>query len=95
MKKIGPVGAKMSDKIWNRFRTTCDKFFENRRNHFAGIDKEYEENYNKKIALLNQIKEFQFGENKETNLNSLKDFQREWTEIGLVPIEKKEECCGL
>jgi uncharacterized protein DUF349 len=93
-KKTGPVGSKMSDKIWNRFRMACDAFFNNRKSHFSEIDKEHEENYTKKIQLLERIEQFIAGANKEDNLNHIKNFQREWTEIGLVPIEKKDELSG-
>lgn len=90
-KKIGPVGAKMSDKIWNRFKTACDTFFRNRKTHFVSVDKEYEDNYNKKIQLLERIELFKPGGNREESLDQIKNFQREWTETGLVPIEKKDE----
>src|SRR6185436_10912901 len=90
-KKTGPVNIKVSDKIWNRFRSACDVFFNNRKSHFSDIDKEYEENYTKKIQLLERIENFQSGESREDNLNQIKNFQREWTEIGLVPIGKKDE----
>ncbi|HKR05582.1 MAG TPA: DUF349 domain-containing protein [Bacteroidia bacterium] len=90
-KKTGYVNSKVADKIWNRFRTACDAFFNNRKSHFSEIDKEHEENYTKKLELLERIEQFQSGENKQENLNQIKNFQREWTEIGLVPIGKKDE----
>lgn len=90
-KKTGRVDARMGDKIWNRFRTACDTFFNNMKSHFSEIDKEYEENYSKKLQLLERIEQFQSVDNREENLQQIKNFQREWTEIGLVPIEKKDE----
>jgi hypothetical protein len=90
-KKTGPVAAKVSDKIWYRFRTACDAFFQNRKNHFSEIDKQYEDNYNNKILLLERIEQYKPGQNQEENFNSIKNFQREWNEIGMVPIGKKEQ----
>ena len=90
-KKTGPVALKVSDKIWNRFRSACDTFFQNKRNHFSEADKQYEENYNNKIRLLERIEQYKPAENQEENFNNIKNFQREWNEIGMVPLAKKEE----
>ncbi len=89
-KKIGQAG-KMSDKIWNRFKNANDTFYTNRKNHFASADKAHEENYSRKIQLLEQIEQFKPVDNKEEDLNRLKSFQREWMETGLVPLSKKDE----
>lgn len=90
-KKIGPVGAKMSDKIWNRFKSAADIFFTNKKEHFADAEKEYEGNLVKKNELIERVSQFKLGEDREQNFTSLKDFQREWTDIGLVPHDKKDE----
>ena len=37
-----------------------------------------------------RLKEFHFGDNKSENLETLKNFQREWTEIGHIPIKDKD-----
>ncbi|MEP7170294.1 MAG: DUF349 domain-containing protein, partial [Bacteroidota bacterium] len=90
-KQTGYLSSKIGDKVWNRFRTACDTFFNNRKSHFSEVDKEHEENYAKKLQLLERIEQFQSGESREEDLNQIKNFQREWTEIGLVPIGKKDE----
>jgi hypothetical protein len=90
-KQTGYISSKIGDKVWNRFRSACDTFFNNRKNHFSEVDKEYDLNYEKKLQLLENIQQFQSGASKEENLNQIKNFQREWTEIGLVPIGKKDE----
>lgn len=90
-KKIGPVGAKMSDKIWNRFKSAADIFFTNKKEHFADAEKEYEGNLVKKNELIERVSQFKLGEDREQNFTTLKDFQREWTDIGLVPHDKKDE----
>ena len=89
-KAIGPVPKKYSDKIWKRFRAACDEFFHAKSSYFSNLQSHETENQNKKIELIKRLKEFRFGENKNENLNTLKNFQREWTEIGHVPIKEKE-----
>ncbi len=89
-KKIGPVPRKHSDKIWKRFRGACDEFFNSKQSYFSNIQANEEENLNKKLDLLSRLKEYQFGDDKSANLEVLKNFQREWTEIGHVPMKEKD-----
>jgi hypothetical protein len=90
-KKIGPVPKKFSDKIWKRFRAACDEFFNNKSSYFSNIDQHEEENLKLKVELIKKINEFQFGENANENFEILKNFQREWGEIGHVPLKSKDE----
>lgn len=89
-KKIGPVPKKHSDKIWKRFRAACDEFFNAKSSYFSNVQSHEEENLAKKNDLLARLKEHQFGEDKNANLEALKNFQREWTEIGHIPIKEKD-----
>ncbi|MEI6433609.1 MAG: DUF349 domain-containing protein [Bacteroidota bacterium] len=89
-KNIGPVPKKHSDKLWKRFRSACDAFFNTKQAYFSNMQASETENLNKKIDLLTRLREFQFGENKTANLDVLKNFQREWTEIGHVPMKEKD-----
>lgn len=89
-KEIGAVSRKVSDKIWHRFRGACDEFFEKKNAFFENIRGSEQENLAKKEAIIAQLKEFQFGDSKEENLRVIKDFQRQWMEIGFVPIKEKE-----
>lgn len=88
-KKIGPVSRKISDKIWNRFRAACNEFFENKNKHFSTIDGLLDENLKKKEKLIETINSYTYTDNSETDLNNLKQFQKEWVEIGHVPEDKK------
>ncbi len=90
-KEIGPAPHKYSDKIWKRFRSACDKFFERKSQHFATVDNSYESNLRKKEELIKRITEFQPTLNVGENLNKLKEFQRDWASIGFVPFESKDE----
>jgi hypothetical protein len=90
-KEIGPVPHKNSDKIWKRFRNACDKFFERKMQHFASVDNSYESNLKKKEELIEKIKNSQLSSDVEENLKMLKEFQREWANIGFVPYEVKDE----
>jgi len=90
-KTIGPVARRHSDAIWKRFRSACNKFFERKANHFANIDSEQDKNLQLKLELIEKVKAYQTADVAEDNLKALKDFQKEWTEIGHVPIKNKDE----
>ncbi|MDD3691628.1 MAG: DUF349 domain-containing protein [Bacteroidales bacterium] len=89
-KEIGMVARKQSDILWKRFRKACDDFFETKQAYFANIEQHEQSNLAKKEALIQRVIEAPFAESKEENLEIIKAFQREWTEIGYTPIAEKE-----
>ena len=90
-KEIGPVPRKQSDILWKRFRQACDYFFEKKAEHFSSIDTEQVDNLKAKEQLVKEVETFKSTGDVDKNFELLKDFQRRWTEIGHVPIKKKEE----
>ena len=73
--------------MWKRFRSACDRFFERKAAHFADVDGEHEENLRKKLALLDEMAA---ADVREGGFEAIKAFQRRWSEIGFVPIKRKE-----
>jgi len=90
-KKIGPVPAKFSDKIWKRFRQACDQFFNRKSEHFSNIGDQQNKNLKDKLDLIEQIKSYDYTDDNKENLNVLKGFQRTWMDIGHVPIKQKDK----
>ncbi|NQU53796.1 MAG: DUF349 domain-containing protein, partial [Bacteroidetes bacterium] len=90
-KEIGPIPRKHSDSIWKRFRAACDLFFDKKSEHFSGMDTEQIDNLKKKEDLIEQVTNFKSAGDVDENLKLLRDFQRQWTEIGHVPFKKKDE----
>ncbi len=92
-KKYGHVGSnEKNNKIWIRFKAACDVFFNRKKAHFNSLDYEHEQNYNKKLDLISRIEKFQINkENALESLDFLKNFQREWSETGMVPLKKKDK----
>ena len=89
-KTIGPVPKRHTDKIWKRFRAACDTFFTRKNEHFSGRRTEEEANLAAKKALLEEIKAFQVGPNRNENMEAIKAFQKRWIEIGYVPMKHKD-----
>ncbi len=86
-KEIGPVPRRHSDAVWKRFRAACDAFFERKNSHFSDVEGGYKENLERKRALMAAAEEKGFD---NITFDDIKEFQRQWSEIGYVPIKQKE-----
>ncbi|MBP7102955.1 MAG: DUF349 domain-containing protein [Bacteroidales bacterium] len=89
-KEIGITARKQSEKLWKRFRTACDAFFTAKTDYFKNIESHESENLAKKEALIQKVKEDPIADTKEANLELIKNYQREWMEIGYTPVADKE-----
>lgn len=89
-KEIGATSRKHSEAIWKRFRSACDQFFEAKSNYFNNAQEIEAENLKKKEELIERLKNHAFGEDRNENLEAIKAYQREWTEIGFVPKKEKD-----
>ena len=90
-KNIGPVPRKYSDKIWKRFRSACDTFFNSKSSYFSNIHVHEDDNLKLKNELIEKVNKYEFGEDEKENFQRIKDWQREWTEIGHVPFKEKDK----
>lgn len=90
-KKIGPVPHKRSEAIWTRFRAACDKFFNNKAQHFEGVDGEQNENLEKKRAIIEELKAYQMPEDVDEHFKVLQSFQQRWNQIGFVAKKVKND----
>ncbi len=90
-KKIGPVPRKFSDKIWKRFRAACDIFFERKSEFYKERRHEEEENLKKKLDVIEAIKSYKTTKSKDDDIEALKDFQKQWHEIGHVVFKEKDK----
>lgn len=90
-KETGPAPRKQSDQVWKRFRNACDKFFARKAEFFSTIDTSFEKNLELKENLIKEIENFEKSGNGNADLSKLQAYQRQWTEIGFVPFDKKDD----
>ncbi|RIV69822.1 DUF349 domain-containing protein [Flagellimonas aequoris] len=88
-KKIGHVPRKYSDKIWNEFKEACNHYFDRLHSDKNDAHKEEYENFDKKNACLERLKEFQLSGDKKKDLEAIKEFLAEWKQYGRIPYNKK------
>ena len=89
-KSIGSAGYRQGDKVWKRFRRACDEFFAKKGEYFKNLRSSESENLTLKNAIIDEMKAYVFGEDRDESLAAVKDFQRRWAEIGYVPKGTKE-----
>ena len=89
-KTVGPVAHKVSDAVWKRFNDACNYFFDRKSEANAGQRKEEVANLELKKQLIAELEAL--AENGGDNtLQSVRDLQARWNEIGHVPYSKKEK----
>ena len=92
-KEIGPVPERHSQKLWNRFRTACDEFFNAKRDHFAAQREDEKRNLGLKRELIDRVKNVSVEDlgGVEEAIAEIKVIQEEWRGIGHVPFKEKDK----
>ncbi|MEZ4687609.1 MAG: DUF349 domain-containing protein [Bacteroidia bacterium] len=92
-KEIGPVPERHSQKLWNRFRTACDTFFEAKRDYFASQRDDEKRNLGLKRELIDRVKNISTEEmgSADEAIAEIKLIQEEWKGIGHVPFKEKDK----
>lgn len=88
-KKIGHVPRKYSDKIWKEFKGACNHYFDRLHALKNKGQHEEEENYKKKEACLERLKALELSDDRDADLQKIKEFIGEWKTYGRVPFRKK------
>lgn len=89
-KTIGFAPKKDNNKIYDRFRTACDKFFAAKRAFFAGLKSEMDDNMQAKEALCVQAEALAESDDWKATTDALVELQRKWKESGPVARRHSE-----
>jgi len=84
-KTIGFAPQKMNVKIFERFRSACDSFFNQKAEFFKGLKLQFAENAEKKKKLVEQAQALQDSTEWKATSEKLIALQKEWKTIGMVP----------
>ena len=83
-KTIGFAPKKDNNRIYERFRTACDKFFELKRNFYAGVKNEMEHNLALKQELCAEAEALAVSEDWKHATDELIALQARWKQVGPV-----------
>jgi hypothetical protein len=81
---IGFAPKKDNTRIYERFRTACDRFFEAKREYYASIKNEMEHNLQLKVELCEAAEALQGSEDWKHATDELLALQAKWKEVGTV-----------
>ncbi len=90
-KTIGFAPKKHNNKIYQRFRTACDSFFEKKRSFFAENKETQVRNLQLKTELCLKAEALQESTDWKDTSEMLIRLQKEWKEIGPVPKKYSEK----
>ncbi len=83
-KTIGFAPKKNNNRIYERFRMACDKFFELKRNFYAGVKVEMEHNLQLKNEICEAAESLANSEEWKKATEDLIALQARWKKIGAV-----------
>ncbi|MDD4499303.1 MAG: DUF349 domain-containing protein [Bacteroidales bacterium] len=87
---IGFATKKENQKVYDRFRAACDKFYGEKREFYAKFKHEMQDNLAQKIALCEQAEAVNMSDDWRRTTDQLIHFQKQWKEIGPVPRKQAE-----
>ena len=90
-KTIGFAPQKMNVKIFERFRSSCDKFFTEKTEFFKALKETYKANIEKKRALIEKVRALKDSTDWKKTSDKLINIQKEWKTIGVVPRKQGDQ----
>ena len=88
---IGFATKKENQKIYDRFRAACDKFYGRKREYYAQFKEAMNENMEKKLALIEQAEALKDSTDWKKGTDAFIALQKQWKEIGAVPRKRSEQ----
>jgi len=94
--ELGPVGKEYRDDIWERFSNATKGIHDKRQAYFNQLDEEYEKNWERKLSIIEKIKEIADQEfdnhNKwQQKIKEIEALREEFFNAGKVPRNKNQD----
>ena len=88
---IGFASKKDNQKIYDRFRAACDKFYARKRVFYNDYKDSINQNLEKKISLCEAAEALKTSTEWKKATDQFIALQKQWKEIGAVPRKKSEQ----
>ena len=89
-KTIGFASKKDNQKIYDRFRAACDRFYARKREYYLGYKDKMTANLEKKTAICEEAEQLKTSTEWKKTADRLIALQEQWKEIGAVPRKKSD-----
>lgn len=86
-KKTGRVSNEKNDEVWNQFQAAKNHFFKNKDAHYTGIRVQLEDNYARKMAIVEHAESLAKTNDFDAATQEFQDMFEEWKKIGRIPKE--------
>ncbi|MBO7278714.1 MAG: DUF349 domain-containing protein [Bacteroidales bacterium] len=90
-KTIGFASKKDNQKVYERFRAACDKFFDRKREFYNDFKDQMTRNYEQKVALCEQAEALMGSTDWKATTEELIRLQQLWKESGPVSRKKSDQ----
>ena len=90
-KTIGFASKKDNQKIYDRFRAACDKFYGRKRDFYTEYKDSINSNLDKNISLCEAAEALKSSTEWKKATDQFINLQKQWKEIGAVPRKKSEQ----
>ena len=90
-RSIGFATRKENQKVYERFRAACDKFYERKRACFSEFKDSMNANLDKKMAIIEEAESLKDSTDWKATGDRFIELQKQWKEIGAVPRKKSEQ----
>lgn len=84
-RQSGTVPQKERNKIYKKFRTACDTFFDRKREFYKQIGDEQDKNLQLKIQLCEKVEAIKDSTDWRITTDRIISYQKEWKKIGPAP----------
>ena len=89
-KMIGFASKKENQKIYDRFRAACDRFYGRKREFYTEYKDNMNANLEKKVALCEEAEMLKTSTEWKKATDQFIALQKQWKEIGAVPRKKSD-----
>ena len=89
-KLIGFASKKDNQKIYDRFRAACDKFYGRKREFYTEYKDSMNANLDRKVALCEEAEALKTSTEWKKATDQFIALQKQWKEIGAVPRKKSD-----
>jgi hypothetical protein len=89
-KTLGPAPAKLNEEIWQRFKSSLDKFYGAKKEYLQQLKGEQLQNYNQKLTLAIQAEAMAIRTDWKKATDEIIVLQNEWKQIGPTARKNSE-----
>ena len=88
---LGFASRKVNSRLFNRFRSACDKFFAAKGAYFQKMKEEQNANLERKIALCERAEALKDSTEWRKTTEEIERLKEEWRTVGVVPKRQSDQ----